>query len=53
MQSCSLAHLLGLYKLEGSAAVLSFSYRGALADVLLWALIRIQTRLFDSATYAQ
>ena len=53
MQACSLAHLLGLYKLRGSAAILSLSYRGALADVVLWAVIRGQTRLFDSPTYVK
>ncbi|GAB4823805.1 hypothetical protein N2152v2_010851 [Parachlorella kessleri] len=52
-KACSLAHLLGLYKLRGSAAILSLSYRGALADVALWAVIRGQTRLFDSPSYAK
>lgn len=31
----------------------SLGYRGALADCLLWLLIRVQTHIFASATYDQ
>lgn len=31
----------------------SLGYRGALADCLLWLLIRVQTHIFASTTYDQ
>ena len=48
LQSCTLAHLLGLFKLrpqDGSdpsgRQLLSWGYPGALADLLLWAFVRV------------
>lgn len=50
-QECSLAHLIGLFRLDPGESLLSLGYRGALADCLLWALIRVQSHIFDSETY--
>ena len=50
-QECSLAHLIGLFRLDPGESLLSLGYRGALADVLLWALARIQSHIFNSDTY--
>ena len=52
MQGCNLAHVLGLYKLNAAAAGFSLTARGSLADVLLWAIARLQTRVFESANFA-
>ena len=56
--SCTLAHVLGLYKLRGSGSssssssrLLSWGYEGAIADLILWVFIRIQTHMFASPTY--
>ena len=43
--------MLGLYKMAGGAAALSLGTRGALADMALWAILRLQTRVFASRTY--
>lgn len=60
-KSCTLAHLLGLYKLrpvssqdadKTRSSFLSWGYEGALADIFLFALLRIQTHIFCSATYS-
>ncbi|CAL8464921.1 g4456 [Coccomyxa elongata] len=49
---CNLAHVLGLYKMSGaSGGAFSLTYRGALADMILWAIFRLQTRVFASNTY--
>ena len=50
-QGCNVAHVLGLYKMAGGNAALSLSARGALADMALWGIFRLQTRLFASRTY--
>lgn len=51
-QICNLPHLAGLYKMTGvSGRVLSLSARGAVADMLLWAISRVQTRVFASDSY--
>lgn len=50
-QECSLAHLIGLFRLDPGESLLSLGYRGALADCLLWALMRVQSHIFASATY--
>ena len=39
---CTLAHLIGLFRLHQGESLLSLGYRGAVADVLLWVLIRVQ-----------
>lgn len=49
--ACTLAHLLGLFRLDPGESLLSLGYRGALADVLLWGFTRIQTHMFASNTY--
>lgn len=52
LQGCNLAHVLGLYKMSGaSGAAFSLTYRGALADMMLWVIFRLQTRVFSSNTY--
>jgi hypothetical protein len=58
--SCTLAHLLGLYKLHPSSSppsskrsLLSWGYEGSLADLILWVFIRFQSHLFESQTYRQ
>ena len=49
MQGCNLAHVLGLYKITGAgAAAFSLTARGSVADVALWAIARLQTRVFAS-----
>ena len=54
LQICNLPHLAGLYKMAGvSGRVLSLSARGAVADMLLWAIARVQTRVFASRSYQQ
>ena len=54
VQGCNWAHVLGLYKMTGGAGrALSVTGRGALADMALWAIFRLQTRLFASNTYAK
>lgn len=50
-EACTLVHLLGLYKVPHGAFVFVWNYRCALADVVLWALIRLQTHLFASSAY--
>ena len=51
-QVCNLPHLAGLYKMAGvTGRVLSLSARGAVADMLLWAIARVQTRVFASASF--
>jgi hypothetical protein len=50
-QACSWAHILGLFRLDTGGSLLSMGHRGAMADVLLWALARAQTHLFASATF--
>ena len=49
--ACTLAHLLGLFRLDPGESLLSMGYRGALADILLWGFTRIQTHMFASDTY--
>lgn len=49
--ACTLAHLLGLFRLDPGESLLSLGYRGALADILLWGFTRIQTHMFASNTY--
>jgi hypothetical protein len=49
---CNLPHLAGLYKMVGAAGrLVALSARGAVADMLLWAIARVQTRVFASASY--
>ena len=53
LQGCNFPHVLGLYKMVGlSAGAFSFTARGSLADVALWAIARVQTRAFASEAYA-
>jgi hypothetical protein len=53
-QGCNLAHVLGLYRMTGApGAAFALGARGALADVALWAIARLQTRLFASRTFAK
>jgi hypothetical protein len=54
-QLCNWPHILGLYKLNGAGghALSSLSMRTAAADLLLWAIARIQTRVFASQTYGR
>ncbi|PRW58918.1 piezo-type mechanosensitive ion channel-like protein isoform X1 [Chlorella sorokiniana] len=52
-KECSVAHVIGLFRLDWDESLLSLGYRGALADCLLWLLIRMQTHIFGSATYDQ
>lgn len=52
LQGCNLQHALGLYKMLGlSAGAFSLTARGSLADVALWVIARVQTRVFASRTY--
>jgi len=49
VQGCNFAHVLGLYKLTGlGAGAFSLTARGSLADVALWGIARLQTRVFAS-----
>ena len=54
-QVCSLAHLAGLYKMGGGLAgrAVILSARGAVADLVLWAIARVQSRVFASRSYQQ
>jgi hypothetical protein len=53
-QVCNVPHAMGLYKMTGiSGRALSLSARGAIADIMLWAIARIQTRLFASRTFGR
>lgn len=52
MQGCNFAHVLGLYRMsDGAGQAFILTSRGALADILLWAIFRLQTRVFASNTY--
>jgi piezo-type mechanosensitive ion channel component 1/2 len=54
--SCTLAHLLGLYKLgsrDPAARILSWGGKGVLADLVLWAVVRAQTRMYATETYTK
>ena len=52
MQGCNFAHVLGLYRMSDEAGEAFYlRSRGALADMLLWAIFRLQTRVFASNTY--
>ena len=49
---CNLPHLAGLYKMVGATGrLVGLSARGAVADMLLWAIARVQTRVFASDSY--
>lgn len=49
LQGCNLAHVLGLYKMTGlPGGAFSLTARGSVADVALWAIARLQTRVFAS-----
>ena len=51
-QGCNFAHVLGLYRMSDEAGEAFYlRSRGALADMLLWAIFRLQTRVFASNTY--
>ena len=53
LQACNFAHVLGLYKMTGAGAgAFTFMAQGSQADVVLWAIARLQTRVFASQTYA-
>ena len=46
MQGCNFAHVLGLYRMSDEAGQAFYlRSRGALADMLLWAIFRLQTRV--------
>ena len=46
--------MLGLYKMTGGAGhAFLLTGRGAAADMALWAIFRLQTRVFASNTYAK
>ncbi len=52
MQGCNLAHILGLYKMTGrSGLAFTLSATGSIADVVLWAIARLQMRMYASATF--
>ena len=52
MQGCNLAHILGLYKMTGkSGLAFSLSAAGSIADVALWAIARLQMRMYASTTF--
>ena len=54
LQGCNLAHVLGLFRITGvHTTVFALGARGALADMALWAIARLQTRLFASRTFAK
>ena len=49
---CNLPHLAELYKMVGATGrLVGLSARGAVADMLLWAIARVQTRVFASDSY--
>lgn len=51
-KGCNFSHVLGLNRLTGpSGPVFSLGSRGALADIILWAIIRLQTRLFATTAF--
>lgn len=53
-QGCNLAHVLGLFRMTAApGAALALGARGALADIALWAIARLQTRVFASRTFAK
>ena len=53
-QGCNLAHVLGLFRISGAhTTAFALGARGALADLALWAIARLQTRLFASRTFAR
>ena len=54
LQGCNLAHVLGLFRITGAhTAACALGARGALADMALWAIARLQTRLFASRTFVK
>ena len=54
LQGCNLAHVLGLFRITGAhTTAFALGARGALADMALWAIARLQTRLFASRTFAK
>ena len=53
-QGCNLAHVLGLFRITGThTTAVALGARGALADMALWAIARLQTRLCASRTFAK
>ena len=54
VQGCNFAHVLGLYRMSDEAGQAFYlRSQGALADLLLWAIFRLQTRVFASNTYTK
>lgn len=52
LQGCNVAHILGLYKMTSkSGLAFSLSAAGSVADVVLWAIARLQMRMYASATF--
>ena len=52
LQGCNLAHILGLYKMTSETGLaFSLTAAGSIADVLLWAIARLQMRMYGSATF--
>ena len=52
LQGCNLAHILGLYKMTGkSGLAFTLTATGSIADVVLWAIARLQMRMYASATF--
>lgn len=49
--ACTWAHLVGLYTLPAHQYGVIFSARGALADMLLWAVLRLQSRIYVAPTF--
>ena len=54
LQGCTLAHILGLYKLTGSTGqAFTLGVSGTTADLILWLIARIQSRIFRTNSHAR
>lgn len=52
MQGCNVAHVLGLYKMTGRPGLaFELTAAGSVADVALWGIARLQTRMYASETF--
>ncbi|KAK9863698.1 hypothetical protein WJX84_001768 [Apatococcus fuscideae] len=53
-EGCTLAHILGLYKLTGSTGqAFTLGLSGTSADLILWLIARIQLRIFRTNSHAR
>ncbi|KAK9858804.1 hypothetical protein WJX84_000839, partial [Apatococcus fuscideae] len=53
-EGCTVAHILGLYKLTGSTGqAFALGVSGTTADLILWLIARIQSRIFRTNSHAR